>query len=56
MLLNDVQKKEDRLAYLLGLSVERHVFGRAAWTPVKIAAIGACVFLLLWLASGLAWR
>jgi hypothetical protein len=56
MLLNDVHKEQERLAYLLGLSVERHVLGRGNRRAVGVAALGASLLLLLWLISGFGWN
>jgi len=49
MLLNDLHEK-DRLAYLLGLTVERHVSGWSFWKIRLIAGLGAIALLalLLW--------
>jgi hypothetical protein len=57
MLLNDVHNEQQRLAYLLGGSMERHV-GGGRWTPLMGAIVGvsALVFVFLWVITDLLWR
>lgn len=46
MLLNDVHREEERLAYLLGLRTERYVAAGKSRSVVRVAVAGA-IFLLL---------
>ena len=57
MLLNDVPEKK-KLAYLLGLQVERHEFGGSTrLLTVRVAVTVVAVLLLsLWLTSSFEWH
>lgn len=46
MLLNDVQP-DKRLAFLLGVQIERHVFHGGRGVTVGIAVLGAVVMVLV---------
>jgi hypothetical protein len=54
MLLNDVHREEERLAYLLGLSTERYIAPGKSRSVVRMALAGAVIVLLLaiWLLAG----
>jgi hypothetical protein len=54
MLLNDVHREEKRLAYLLGLSTERHVAAGKSQSLTQIVIISLISLLLLsiWLMAG----
>lgn len=54
MLLNDVHREEERLAYLLALSTERYIAPGKFRSVVRAMLAGAIVLLLLviWLLAG----
>ena len=55
MLLNDVQG-DKRLAYLLGLTIQRHKRGGMARRAARMTALGATAILLFFLWKLLQWR